>query len=577
MTSPKRRHIPALLLTLALSVPAAWAQADVHRNSELSSSLMYELLLAEISASNEDVASAYQLMLDAAQKSHSEQLFQRAVEIALRARAGDSALQAAQNWFRLFPASESANRYLLQILIGLNKLPETAEPLKRYLATLAPQERLAAISQVPRYFVRASDKALATKAVEQALAPELNQPSTGAGAYAAVGTMRLLAGDGEGALLAANQGAALNRKAEEPAQLALALMEPRMPGAEALVLAHLQAGARPELRMAYVRKLLEAQRYSEATSQVQHLNTSSPDLDEAWLVRGSLALQDKNLADAQTALERFVQLRQSANSASDAGADNDRGLAQAYFLLADIAEQDHKPDQAEHYLAQIESPQDAIRVRARRAAILARQGKLSEARALIRTAPEAAEDDARSKISAEAQLLRENKQFALVYSFLQDAVKNNAADVDLRYDLAMAAEKLDKLDEMEKLLRQVITEKPDYYHAYNALGYSLADRKLRLSEARELVKKALEFAPHDAFILDSLGWVEFRSGNLSQAAQILQAAYQSRQDAEIAAHLCEVLWSLGQPDQARAVWKAGLAQNPNNDTLLETIQRLSPL
>jgi tetratricopeptide (TPR) repeat protein len=344
-----------------------------------------------------------------------------------------------------------------------------------------------------------------------------------------------------------------------------------------MVLTHLKQGARAEMRMAYVRKLLEAQRYGEADTQVRQLNASAPDFDEAWLVHGSLALQDKNTAEAQAALSRFVQLRLAANRASQTKSEDDRGLAQAYFLLSDLAEQNHQPEEAERYLARIENPQDAIRVHARRAAILARLGKLDEARALIRAAPEYVEEDARTKITAEVQLLRENKQFGLVYSYLQEVVKTHPDDVDLRYDLAMSAEKLDKLDEMEQLLRQVIAEKPQYHHAYNALGYSLADRKLRLPEARELVKKALEFAPTDPFIQDSLGWVEFRSGNLSEAAHILQGAYQSRQDAEIAAHLGEVLWSMGQQDQARAVWKAGLSQNPDNDTLLETIKRLGPL
>jgi tetratricopeptide (TPR) repeat protein len=577
MTLSKCLTLPALLLSLTLSLTAARAQTDAPQNSELNSSLMYELMLAEMSSYNDDAASAYQLMLDAAQKSGSEQLFQRAVEIALRARAGDSALQAAQAWSRGLAASESANRYLLQILIGLNKLADTVEPMKRYLATVAPKDRSAAINLLPRYFVRAADKALAAKVVEQALATELNQSLTGPAAHAAIGTLRLLAGDTTGALNAAEKGSSLNRLAEEPVQLALALMDPKLPAAEAMVLTHLKRGARAEMRMAYVRKLLEAQRYGEADTQVRQLNASAPDFDEAWLVHGSLALQDKNTAEAQAALSRFVQLRLAANRASQTKSEDDRGLAQAYFLLSDLAEQNHQPEEAERYLARIENPQDAIRVHARRAAILARLGKLDEARALIRAAPEYVEEDARTKITAEVQLLRENKQFGLVYSYLQEVVKTHPDDVDLRYDLAMSAEKLDKLDEMEQLLRQVIAEKPQYHHAYNALGYSLADRKLRLPEARELVKKALEFAPTDPFIQDSLGWVEFRSGNLSEAAHILQGAYQSRQDAEIAAHLGEVLWSMGQQDQARAVWKAGLSQNPDNDTLLETIKRLGPL
>jgi Flp pilus assembly protein TadD len=188
--------------------------------------------------------------------------------------------------------------------------------------------------------------------------------------------------------------------------------------------------------------------------------------------------------------------------------------------------------------------------------------------------PENQPEDARAKINAEVQLLRENKQYSLVYGVLQEALKTTPGDVDLQYDLAMAAEKLDKVAEMEQLLRQVIADKPDYHQAYNALGYSFADRKIRLSEARELIQKALDFAPNDPFIQDSMGWVEFRSGNLVQAQQILQAAYQSRPDPEIAAHLGEVLWSMGQQAQARTIWKQGATQNPDNETLRETMQRL---
>ncbi len=577
MTPPKRPKIPALLLTLALAWPGAWAQSDAPLNSDLGASLMYELLLAEMSAYNEDAPSAYQLMLDAAQKARSEQLYQRTVEIALRARVGESALQAAQAWVKQFPASENANRYLLQILVGLNKLPDTVDPIKRYLGTQSPKDRAAAITLLPRYLVRAADKKAAAKVAEQALAGELASPVTGPAAYASMGTMRLLAGDNEGALDAARKGAALDRRAEEPVQLALALMQPAQPDAEALVLAYLQGDARLELHMAYVRRLLDAQRYSDAKTHSVQINHTAPDFADAWLVRGTLELQDKQVPEAQASLSRFVQLRQAADASEGAGKEADRALSQAYFLLADIAEQDKNTTEAERYLSLIDSPQDAVRVRSRRAAILARQGKLTEARALIRTAPVVGEEDAHNKISAEVQLLRDNKEFELAYRFLQDSVANNPDDVDMRYDLAMAAEKVDKLDEMERQLRLVIAQKPDYHNAYNALGYSLADRKLRLPEARELVKKALEFAPADPFIQDSLGWVEFRSGNLALALQILQGAYQSRQDAEIAAHLGEVMWSLGQQEQARAVWKAGLSQSPDNSTLLETIKRLSPL
>jgi tetratricopeptide (TPR) repeat protein len=461
---------------------------------------------------------------------------------------------------------------LLQILIGLNKLSDTVEPIKRELGSMSPKERLEEIKLVPRYFVRASDKPQAAKVVEQALASELQNGTTGPAAYAAIGTMRVLAGDSEGALEAARKGAALNPTAQEPMELALALMESRLAGAEALITQRLNLGENPELRMAYLRKLLDAQRYADAQAQALQLTAAAPAYADGWLVQGSLYLQEKQPRQAKSALEKYVALKVTNPDNSDAQID--RGLTQAYLLLAQIAEQDQRLDDAERYLALIINPQDALRVQSQRAAILARQDKLDAARSLIRAVPEVEPEDARAKINAEVQLLRDNKQYSLVYEVLKEALQTSPGDPDLQYDLAMAAEKLDKIAEMEQLLRQVIADKPDYHQAYNALGYSLADRKIRLTEARELIQKALEFAPNDPFIQDSLGWVEFRSGNLDKAQQILQAAYQSRPDPEIAAHLGEVLWTMGQQAQARTIWTQGAAQNPDNETLRETIQRL---
>jgi Flp pilus assembly protein TadD len=127
---------------------------------------------------------------------------------------------------------------------------------------------------------------------------------------------------------------------------------------------------------------------------------------------------------------------------------------------------------------------------------------------------------------------------------------------------------------MERLLRRVMALKPDHPHAHNALGYSLADRGLRLPEARELIARALSLSPGDPFITDSLGWVEFKSGNLPEALRILQGAYKSRPDAEIAAHLGEVMWAMGRREQALTVWREGLTLSPDNDTLRDTLKRL---
>ncbi len=568
----QRRLISTLLLSLAVGMPVARAQ-DAVQNSDLDSRMLYMLLIAEMSARSGDAGSAYELMLDAANRSRSGQLFERAIEIALRARSGDSALGAAQAWVKAVPDSKDASRYLIQILVGLNKLPETVDPIRREIANLPVQVRPAAISLLPRYFGRVADKNLAAQVLERALGAETSNPTTGPSAFAAIGTMRLLAADTAGALDAARQGSELNPLAPEPAQLALALMDPKLPAAEALVLQHLQAGGRNDMHMAYAYKLLEAQRFLEAKAIAVRINTTAPAFPEAWLVRGTLAHREKNNAEARTALTTLVGLKQAADDARGS-ASQDKGLTQAYMLLGDLAEQDKQWAEAERLYNLVDSPQEALRVVARRASLLARQGKLEEGRKLIRCAPEVQAEDARLKISTETQLLRDNKQFQAAYDVLKEAAQDNPGDPDYLYDLALAAEKLGRLDEMETLLRQVIAAKPDYHHAYNALGYSLAERSLRLDEARTLVRKALEFAPNDPYILDSLGWVEFRSGNLALALQILQGAYQVRQDPEIAAHLGEVLWNLRQQAEARAVWNAGLAQSPDNDTLNETIKRL---
>jgi Flp pilus assembly protein TadD len=193
---------------------------------------------------------------------------------------------------------------------------------------------------------------------------------------------------------------------------------------------------------------------------------------------------------------------------------------------------------------------------------------------LLRATPERNADDVRAKLLAEAQLLREIKQWSEAYAVLQAASQRFPDDADLLYEQAMAAEKVGQLDAMEAALRRVIALKPDHAHAYNALGYSLADRNLRLAEAKTLIEKALQLTPGDPFITDSLGWVEFRLGNREEALRLLRQAYKSRPDAEIGAHLGEVLWAMGQRDEARRVWAEASSRDAANDVLRETLVRL---
>ncbi len=570
-----RLRLAPLLLAVTLG---AHAQAPdtpsppPSATSALDGELFYQLLLGEFSVQRGDAGVGFSLMLDAARKTGDAQLFLRAIEIALQARSGESALQAARAWSQALPESRDANRYVLQILIGLNRLEETVAPLRRELALAGERERPLAITLLPRYYARSSDKPAATRVVEEALREHLGTPATGPAAWSAIGQLRLESGNADGALEAARRGQALNPQAAEPVLLALAMMSPTRPAAEGMVRAYLDGQPRPDIRLAYARALLDGQRYAEASAQVRRVTTEQPDHAQAWLILGTLELQDRQLDSAEQALQRFLTLV-PAEVEDDEG-EQSRALAQAYLSLAQIAEQRQDYAAAERWLGRISSPEDLVRTQSRRAGILARQGRIDEARKLIRDLPERSPAEARLKLSAEVQLLRENKLYRPAYALLAEATQRNPQDYDLLYDQATLAEKLGNTDEMERLLRRIIADKPDYHHAYNALGYSLADRNVRLPEARLLILKALEFAPGDPYINDSLGWVEFRSGNIAEALRILQLAYRSRPDAEIAAHLGEVLWAAGQRDEARAIWREGLQLNPENETLQETLRRL---
>lgn len=560
--SPTNPVPAAASVTQELSAPTV---------SNLDAELFYQLLVGEITAQEGEPGAGFSLILDAARKTNDAQLYQRATEIALQARSGDAALQAALAWKQAQPASRDPNRYVLQILIALNRISETTEPLKTGIELAPPADRSLAISAIPRAYARVNDKKLASATVEQALASYLANPATAGSAWTTVGRMRLAAGDTAGALDAAKKAQSADVRYEGPALIALEAMDPKLPDAEILVKKYLtdNAAALPEIRMGYARGLLDAQRYAEAAAQLQIVIKDKPDFGPAWLVLGSLQLQDNQLAQAQTSLTRYVTLAQQ-----QAGDDEpDRGLAQAYLQLSQIAEKRKDFAAAEGWLNKIENSEDLMQAQARRASLLASQGKLAEGRQLIRDLPERKPGDARLKLMAEVGLLRDLKQYQMAYDLLVDAAAKSPADPDLVYDQAMMAEKLGKMDEMERLLRRSIELKPDSPNAYNALGYSFADRNVRLPEARELIRKALQYTPTDPFIQDSLGWVEFRMGNQAEALKIFTDAFKAKPDAEIAAHFGEVLWRAGQRDRALAIWREGQLLNPENETLMETLKR----
>ena len=583
-----------MALALAYIAPAALAQqrtpvrpaavaskpasTETIANSNMDGEMFYQLLLGELNAIPSlggSASNGYSFILDAARRTNDASLYQRAVELAIQSRAGEPALVAARAWKSAQPQSRDANLQVLQVLLALNRLTETTEPLRSQIQLTPASERSAAISAIPRLYARSTDKKAAAALVELALVDFLTNSATASASWTAVGRTRLAAADAAGAIQAAARAQTADSQAIGPALLALELMDPKQPDAEPIVRRYLEnAEAIPEVRLGLVRALLDAQRFGEATAQVQRLTRDKPEMAEAWALQGALELQDNQIDKADTSLKRYIELASPERNSDE----KQRGMTQAYLSLAQIAEKRKDFSLAESWLAKIDSPQALVSTQSRRASMLAKQGKLSEARDLIRKLPERAgaegEADRRMKTLTEVQLLQTSKEYQAAYDLLQQAVAAAPQDHELIYQQASAAEKLKRYGEMERLMRRAIEVKPDYAYAYNALGYSLADRNVRLPEAKALLQKALELAPEDPAITDSLGWVEFRMGNFKEAIALLEKAYKSFPNAEIGAHLAEVLWVSGQRDKATAIFKECMLLDKEDEVLVETLKRL---
>ncbi len=530
------------VLSLAFAGPPTFAQTTTEApeaplvNSGMNGEMLYEILIGELNIQQGQPLVGFSLLLDAARKSNDAQLYARAVEIALKERSGDGALMAARSWSQALPQDRLANLNLLQILIALNKTSETLEPLKKEIALSPASERNATIRVIPRYYTRITEQKIASEVVQKALDSYTANAETASTAWTVIGRMQMLAANLTGALQSAQKSMAPPTKVDVSAPfLALELLGRGVKEAEALVLQALSKQDRPDYPMAYVRVLIEAKRYEQATEQAQSVTQRFPSHAEAWLLLGSLQFEQGLDKQADAALQTYIGM---ANKAPNE--NTQRGVIQA---------------------------------QSRRASILAKQGKLKEARLLISQLPTTNEEEARSRLMAELQLLREYRQWQAAFDLLAQFAGD---DLDLTYEQAMMAEKLNRAEEMEKLLRVVISKDPSHFNAYNALGFSLADRNVRLKEAKELIVKALTLAPGDPFITDSLGWVEFRLGNTNQALALLEKAFKDRADAEIAAHLGEVLWQLQRESDAIAIWRQGLDIAPTNETLQQTLRRFKP-
>jgi tetratricopeptide (TPR) repeat protein len=540
------------------------------QNSNLNAVLFYQLLLGELSVQAGEPGSGFAIILDAARKTKDEALFQRATELALQSRSGEAALQAARSWKSSLPDSKEANRYILQILLALNRIDEAGRALKASIASLPLQEQSAAIGSIPRVFGRLQDKNLAAKVVEQALVTAIQNPETAATAWTTIGRMKRDAGEIQPAAEAARAGYAANGKAPGPIMLALSLMNVVPSEVQPMISQYMAGDALPDLRLGYARTLIDLDQMQPALAQLNQLTKQHPNFAQGWLFLGLLQSDLSQVLLSEQSLKQYIKLVDQAKDADQSG-----GLSEAYLALSQMAQKQGKWTQADEWLARIPPNADPLKVASRRAALLAQQGRKSDGLKILEQLKVNNPQEARLKALALSQWLREDKQITAALTTIEQALAQFPTDTDLQSELAMLCEKLGRFDQMESLLRGIMKVKPNDAHAFNALGYSLADRKIRLDEARELILKAVQLAPRDPFIQDSLGWLEYRVGNLADAIRILEAAFKARPDAEIAAHLGEVYWQSGQKDKAGTIWREGLMLKSDNDTLLETLKQFN--
>ncbi|HWR76246.1 MAG TPA: tetratricopeptide repeat protein [Thiobacillus sp.] len=535
---------------------AAKAQAALPKQP-LTPDILFKFLVAEVAGQRGAIGIAQSTYLDLARQTQDPRIARRAAEVAMFARDQAGALEATRLWAAAEQDSERAQQTLAALLLNEGSLGE-AEPILR---TLLKGDSANGFLHLSALMGKMRDTQAALALVERLAADYPALPE----ARFAVAQAAASAGRFEEAVVALQQADSL-RPGWEPAALLRAqiLAKTSRPDALAFMRDFLarHPGAR-EVRLAYARALVNASQFTEARAEFTRLTGDFPRNAEVSFAAGLLSLQ---MGDVEVARDLLTQTLEY----------NPRDSDMVQYYLGQVAEQMKQPEVAAAHYVEVRTGNYLVPARARQAALLARAGKLDEARTLL--AATRGENDAQNVrlIQAQAELLRDSKEHTAGFEVLSEGLKRFPDSADLLYDRAMAAEKLDKLDVLEADLRRVIVLRPDDAQAYNALGYTLADRTNRLAEAITLLDKALSLAPEDPFILDSVGWAQYRSGNLARAQEYLERAYKVRPDPEIAAHLGEVLWARGQRDEAGKLWQTSLQTHPQNEVLLETQRRLNP-
>jgi tetratricopeptide (TPR) repeat protein len=548
---------PAQAESNAAAAPTPAPAPELPRQ-DLTEALLYEYLLAEIAGQRGAISLSAQAYADLAKRTRDPRVAKRATEVALYARMPGAAIEAAKIWYETEPSSPQALQALTGLLIDAKRHEEALPYLQKLLAADRAGD---GFLQLNRLLANSQDKALILKLVQR-----LAQPYPGlAQAHFAVAQAAAAAEQTELALAEVRSAYALKPDWDLAALFEAQLLQRQ---SNALALERLAAflerfpKAR-EVRMSYARILVAERKYPEARTEFQTLSRDFPDNVDVVFAVGVLSLQLQDYALAEANFKRLIALPY-----------RDKNTVRLY--LGQIAEEQKDYPQALHWYEEVASGEQYLPAQVRYALVLNKQGNLDAARAHLRQVPVRSEQARVQLLLAEAQMLRDANQPREAFDMIERALQSMPDQPELLYDYAMLAEKLERMDLLENNLKKLISLQPDHAHAYNALGFSLADRNLRLPEAQGLIEKALQLAPDDPFIIDSMGWLMYRMGKHQQALEFLRKAYTARPDAEIAAHLGEVLWVAGERGEAEKIWVEASKKTPGNEALNSTIKRFKP-
>ncbi len=535
----------------------------------LTSNIVFRILAAEISAQRSAFIPAGKTMLDLAKEVGDVRLARRALEFYLAGGNLAGALESSRLWLKFEPDDAEALSTEMTLSAASGQTSGLTSALRKKIDEA--RDKTAAIGQAMAVLGRVPDKRAGLAILITVL--QESQARDTLPAHIAISDLARAAGDAPRALSAAKAAFNVAPRSEDAAmrvfEYGLAVdAQQAFRDAQGFAAAHPKAR---RLRLLLATQWAERREFDLAMAELVAMAKLDPEDIDLVFMQGQIAYRAKRLPEARNLLEQYVSRQSQRQSGAP---DEGSGLVDAYQLLSRIAQDQGFFDDAVSLLDKIQEPSARHNARVRQAAIRAQQGRVDDAMALLDTSdPQSLEEEVLTA-SAGAQMLREAKRPLEAIKRLEAANERMPDTVEIKYELAMMYERNERLNDTERLLREVIALDPGHAHSYNALGYSLADRNQRLPEALKLITRALEIAPNDPFIMDSMGWIKFRLGDYVTAVQYLEKAYRVRPEADIAAHLGEALWMLGQRDAAIEIWKKAWAKEADNATLQETIKRL---